>query len=90
MNLDHVWDPAKEYIEQKLGVNPEKEPYAFDHYNPAALAEIVDTQFKLADHMKRKGKHIYGILIIIDDFADNPTFSRNERLVHQLFVRGRH
>ena len=30
------------------------------------------------------------MFIIIDDFADNLAFTRQERLVHQLFVRGRH
>ena len=34
VHLDHVWDPAKEYIEQKLHVDPSKEPYAFDRYDP--------------------------------------------------------
>ena len=57
---------------------------------PEALGQIVDTQFKLADLMKRKGRHVYGILILLDDHADAPEFYRNEKLVHQLFVRGRH
>ena len=29
-------------------------------------------------------------LIIVDDFADDPTFSRNSKLLHSLFTRGRH
>ena len=90
VNLDHVWEPAKRYVEAELGVDPRKEPFAFDHYDPAALAEIVRRQTELADLMKRRGRHVYGVLVIIDDFADNPKFCRNEQLVHQLFVRGRH
>ena len=90
MHLDHVWDPAKEYIEHKLGVDPQREPYAFERYDPVALGQIVDTQFKLASHMKRQSKHIYGVLVIVDDMADNPLFCRQEKLLHQLFVRGRH
>ena len=90
VNLDHVWGPAKDYIEQHLGVDPKREPFAFDEYDPGALAAIIARQTKLADHMKRQGKHVYGVLLIIDDHADKPEFSRNEKLVHQLFVRGRH
>ena len=85
-----MWQPAKQYIEEQLHVDPKKEPYAFDRYDPGALAGIVETQFKLADLQKRQGKHVYGVLIVLDDFADDPAFYRNEKLVHSLFVRGRH
>ena len=30
------------------------------------------------------------MLIIVDDFADDPSFSRNSKLLHSLFTRGRH
>ena len=41
--------------------------------------------------MKAQGrKKLYQILIIVDDFADDPTFSRNSKLLHSLFTRGRH
>jgi hypothetical protein len=33
---------------------------------------------------------MYSILIIIDDHADNPAFTRNSKLLHALFTRGRH
>jgi hypothetical protein len=33
---------------------------------------------------------IYQILIVIDDFADDPIFSRHSKLLHALFTRGRH
>jgi len=29
-------------------------------------------------------------LIVIDDFADSPEFSRHSKLLHALFTRGRH
>ena len=41
--------------------------------------------------MKNKNaKKLYSILIIIDDFADNPSFSRHSKLLHSLYTRGRH
>jgi len=35
-------------------------------------------------------KKVYHILIIIDDFADDPSFTRNSKLLHSLYIRGRH
>jgi len=35
-------------------------------------------------------QNIYQILIIIDDFLDDVTISRNSKLIWQLFTRGRH
>ena len=41
--------------------------------------------------MKSKGcTKIYQVLIIVDDFADDPLFSRHSKLLHALFTRGRH
>ena len=33
---------------------------------------------------------MYQILIVIDDFANNPDFIRKSQLLHQLYIRGRH
>ncbi len=63
----------------------------YDHYDAEALENIVSTQHKLAEHMKTKGyTKIFQILIIVDDFADDPSFSRHSKLLHALFTRGRH
>ena len=37
-----------------------------------------------------KMKRCYQIVIVIDDFADRPDFTRQERLIWELFFRGRH
>jgi hypothetical protein len=39
---------------------------------------------------KRNLSQLYSILIIIDDHADDPKFSRHSKLLHSLFTRGRH
>ena len=39
---------------------------------------------------KHKYKTLYQILIVIDDFADEPSFTRQSKLLHQLYVGGRH
>ena len=49
------------------------------------------TQKKVIEHMKEhKHKTLYSVLIVIDDFADSPEFTRNSTLLHQFFIRGRH
>ena len=91
INVDKTWVPVKEYIEKSQRVDPSKEAIYFDHYDAAALENIVATQTKLAEHMKSKGySKIFQILIVIDDFADDSSFSRHSKLLHALFTRGRH
>jgi hypothetical protein len=41
--------------------------------------------------MKNKNLHkLYSIMVVIDDFSDDPSFSRHSKLLHSLFTRGRH
>ena len=55
-----------------------------------ALKKIIETQMKISEYMKTKNaKRIYQILIIID-FLDDVTISRNSKLIWQLATRGRH
>ena len=48
-------------------------------------------QRKLAQYQKKNGfKKLYQILIIVDDFADQPSFTRSDKILHSLYTRGRH
>ena len=90
IDVDSTWLPV-EYIEKGMKVRPEKEEIYFNHYNPESLQNIIDTQHKLIDHMKKENyKKLYSILIVIDDFADAPEFSRQSKMLHALYTRGRH
>ena len=91
INVDKTWKPVKECIEKSQRIDPTKEQVYFDHYDAEALEKIVSTQTKLAEHMKSQGyTKIYQVLIVIDDFADDSSFSRHSKLLHALFTRGRH
>jgi len=92
VHLDHTWYPVKDYIKNKMKIEDSKEePLYYDHYDPEALAHIIDTQTQITEHMKKKGRSkMFQILIVIDDFADDKSFSRNSRLLHSLYTRGRH
>ena len=93
VNLDHTWLPVKEYIKDKLKIKDDdkEDPIYYDEYVPEELLKIIETQTKITNYMKQQKKtKMFNILIIIDDFADNPAFSRNSKLLHGLYTRGRH
>ena len=67
------------------------EPIYFEHYDPEQLNKIIDTQHKGIDYMKKKNiKKLYSILLVVDDHADDPKFSRHSEILHSLYTRGRH
>ena len=90
IDIDHTWQFVKKHIADELKPHDKERNY-FDTYDPEALAHPVKTQHKVVDYMKEhKHNTIFQILIIIDDFADSPDFTRNSKLLHQLYIRGRH
>ena len=92
IDVDQTWQPVKNYIDKHMKVKHTKEePIFFAHYDPDALAHILDTQHKITNFMKKRGdKKLFQILIIVDDFADDPSFTRQSKLLHALYTRGRH
>ena len=93
VNLDHTWQPVKEYIKEKMKIKDDdkEDPIYFDEYDSEALMKIMETQMKITDYMKKQKKtKMFQVLIIIDDFADDPKFVRSSKLLHSLYTRGRH
>ena len=91
IDIDQTWRPVKHYIEKELKVNTEKEKCYFNEYNPEDLEKVITQQHKIADYQKKQDhSKIYQILIMVDDFADSPEFTRHSKLLHSLFTRGRH
>ena len=90
VDIDHTWQPVKDYIAKEIKPN-EKEKVYFNSYEPAELEAIMDKQHKVIDYLKSQGStKMFQILIGVDDFADDPSFTRNSKLLHQLYIRGRH
>jgi hypothetical protein len=87
-----TWKPVKDYIEKEMGLkHTDEEPIYFGEYDAEALNKIINQQRKVCELQKKENhKTLHQILIVIDDFADNPEFSRQSRLLHSLFTRGRH
>ena len=90
VHADPAWHPVKKFVEDDLGV-PKDEQWAWDHYDPVALQTLINTQREVIAAAKdKKLKKLFNILVVVDDFADNPAFSRRDALLHSLFTRGRH
>ena len=67
-----------------------KEKLYFGHYNPSDLENIIETQRKIVKMMKAaKRTKSLSVLVVIDDFADDPIFTIQSKLLHFLFTRGR-
>jgi hypothetical protein len=91
VDIDATWTPVKKYITDTLKVDVKKEPCWFADYNPGQLQELIDTQFRIVEHLKAGGEtKLPSILIVVDDHSDHPEFTRNDRSLHLLFCRGRH
>ena len=81
VEVDMTCRPVKDYIEKHMKVrHTAEEPIYFDHYDPQALANILETQHKITTLKKRGDTQLFQILIIVDDFADDPSFTRQSKL----------
>ena len=68
-----------------------KEQIYYEEYDPVELKKIIETQHKVIDFQKKnKQKELFSVLIVVDDFADDPKFVRYSNILHGLFPRGRH
>ena len=75
----------------KIKDDDKEDPIYYDEYVPEALFKIIETQTKITNYDKQqKETKMFNVLIIIDDFAGNPQFSRNSKLLHGIYTRGRH
>ena len=91
ISVDSNWTPNKKYIQDELKVDLGKEKCFSDEYIPEELETVIKQQHKVIQYHKNNDhKKLFSILVIVDDFADSKTFSRNSPLLNQLYVRGRH
>ena len=70
----------------------DEDPIYFEHYDSEALHEILDTQHKktTTEYTKKNNfRLLFQILIVSDDFADDPSFARQSQMLRSLYVRGR-
>ena len=71
----------------KVKETPPEQLYV-DHHNPEDLQHNIDIQHKVILQMKKTNlNQVYIILVIIDEFSDDPSCSRHSKLLHSLFTR---
>ena len=89
VNVDQTWEAVKKYQEDVMKVKEsDTEKLYFDHYDPEDLENIISTQHKVILHMKKqKHSHLFSILVIVDDFADDPSFSRHSKMLQPVHKR---
>ena len=86
-DLDPSLQVIKEYCEKELEM---KEECLHSEWDEELLAEIIENQRKALHSAKREGrKYLPQLLIVCDDFADNPKAVRGP-VLKSLFIRGRH
>jgi hypothetical protein len=92
VHADPVWGPVRRFCERELGQDDKKEKFLFDHYDPAELREVIETQKRVVAAGKQQEdlKKLWSILILVDDYADDVAFVRQSAMLHALFTRGRH
>ena len=82
---------CQKIIREELGVDEDRERFCYADYRAEDLEAVIETQKRIVDAQKKRGdKKLYSILIIVDDFADNPSFTKRSSLLWMLYVRGRH
>ncbi len=86
--VDKNLEPIVRYAVESLGQDPETVLY--DKWDDEVLGEIIDTQTKMVNYLRKKGsKKKFFIAVCCDDFADQRSAVRGGTL-EKLFLRGRH
>ena len=77
VEIDDGWKSVKEFIENEMGVNSEREQVCFDKWDEGALRTIIEQQKKITRTSKQLGlKKLSQVLVVIDDFANQPELHR--------------
>ena len=75
----------------ELGQANDKEQFLFQQFRPEDLESVIAVQKEVTRRAKEANvKQLFNVCLCMDDFVDNPAFSRQERLVWELFFRGQH
>ncbi|CAE7941499.1 unnamed protein product, partial [Symbiodinium sp. KB8] len=93
INVDDGWRLVKKYVEETMKVPTDREQVYFEEWDEPALRQIIRQQRKITETSKQlKMRSLFQILVVIDDFADNPHLHKRsgDSALDTLFVRGRH
>ena len=90
VDIDSAWGPVKEYVRVQLGVRDNEQCF-FHEFDHDALHKIVAEQHKLTIALKEKkgNKKLFNILVVIDDWSDDPSVLHNQgkNVLHPVHAR---
>lgn len=89
-SVDEGLDPLREYVKR---LQPQDTDASFyDEFDPSVIQKILDRAKKVTQHLKAtKQKKRFNVLIVIDDFADNPqAVHKCGGILETLYVKARH
>ena len=91
IGVDQCWKPVMDFVRKELGVDTDKEPCFFSTFDKEAIQDIKAVQERIVMMQReRKDKTMHGILVVYDDWADDPGVTRHSQLLWSAYVRGRH
>ena len=72
VDIDSAWTPVKRYVYGEMKIEEDEQCF-FSEFDVEALEGIMHTQHEIIKELKRrKKKSLFGILVVVDDFSDNP------------------
>jgi len=78
INVDQTWEAVNKYGEYVMKViETDEEQYLFSENNPDIIIALHSKV--ILQQKKQKQSHVYSMLLIIDDHADDPAFSLQSR-----------
>lgn len=91
ISVDDAWKSTKQYLNETITLSDNEPSLYQENFNEAVVDEIMTTQKKITDHIKKdkESNKLFSILIVLDDVADD-TSQRNSKALKSLFVKGRH
>ena len=90
IDLDPVWTPVKDYVENTLKIDTKKEKVFFDAFNIDEM-QVLNLQHKINEFQKKNGEtKLFSVLFLVDDFIDQASFAKHNNLLNALYIKARH
>ena len=90
--IDDALQPVRDYVEDHLDQNQEKEPTFHDHFNVPFLTKVIGRARRVMEWVKQqkpRPKKAFNILIVLDDLGDTSDPAAL-KLINLLFLKARH
>ena len=80
IDLDPVWTPVKDYVENTLKIDTKKEKVFFDTFNIDEMQKVLNLQHKINEFQKMENQTL----------IDQASFAKHNNLLNALYIKARH